>query len=150
MGEEAPQPRPLGLDRLSPRGISLLEAFIRYHADRLIEPFYEELITISDRDTAGARERIGALAASEHSRDRLTVCYIVGQLAVRDPEFAYPLWCQLMRDPDINIRQSASQTLAESLGVLELDPERVVEVVDAHFEGQRPQNTRPPEHLPPG
>lgn len=89
MAEEPP--KPLGLDRLSLQGISVLEEFIKQNVSRLVEPFYEELFSMADRDKNAAREKLSALATSEHRSDRQTVCHIIGEVANRDPDFCYPL-----------------------------------------------------------
>jgi hypothetical protein len=138
---EVLRPRPLGLDRLSPRGISLLREFVEFNGTTgLSEAFDEELRSMPERDVENARTKFEALANSEDSEDRLALCFILPGLATKYPDLGFPLWCRLMRDPDTEVWDAASQALADSLGVLELDPERVIEVVDAHFEGQRAQN----------
>jgi hypothetical protein len=139
MGEETPKLRPLGLDRLSPDGLVLLSMFIHKNMDgqledRLGEVFDEELRNMPDRDLAEARAKIEELARSEHRGYRQAACDLVPYLALKDPESGYPLWGELMRDDNSDVRETAAMGLAKHIGVLPLDMERVVELIGAHYE----------------
>ncbi len=136
--EEAPYPR-LGLDRLSADGIILLKDFIRQDINgglekRLGEAFDEELHGMPERDLENARARIEELAGSDDSEYRETACDLVPYLAQSDPDSGFPLWRKLMRDPDGSVADAAACALARQLGVLVLDIQRVVELIDVHFQ----------------
>jgi hypothetical protein len=84
---EALRPRPLGLDQLSPRGISLLREFVELNGTTgLSEAFDEELRTMPERDVENARTTFEALADSDDSEDRLALCFIVPGLASGPPD----------------------------------------------------------------
>jgi hypothetical protein len=135
---EAELPKPLGLDRLSPTAISLLREFVDFNATAdLREGFSEELHLLADHDLEGARITFEALARSENLDDRIALCYDIPYVAERHPDLGFPLWCQLMGDSSVEVWDAASEALADNLGELDLDPEGVVEVVDAHFQAQR-------------
>jgi hypothetical protein len=139
---EAIKPRPLGLERLSLEGVALVGVFIHDNIDgqvdsRLSEAYFEELCSVAERNMATPREKTEELARSKDIHDRHIGCEIVAHLAVRDPDTAYPLWCDLMRDPDIDVQETAAVILAKHLGNLALDAKRVVELIEAHLEAER-------------
>jgi hypothetical protein len=143
MAEELLKPQSLtGLDRLSPDGLAVFRKFIRDEGEeRLLVPFVEGLRGMIDRDIEGARTKITALARSESPVRREIACHAVPYLAAKDPDSGFPLWRDLARDEepydhtDRRVSEAATQALVDTLGVLELDPERVVEVMRVSLEG---------------
>jgi hypothetical protein len=136
------RPRPLGLDRLSPEGLAVFQRFIRDEGEQqLLEIFLDGLRGMLDRDLEGARTTITVLARSDSPVRREIACHVVPYLAAKDPHSGFPLWCDLARDEepydhkDRRVSEAATQALVDTLGVLELDPERVVEVMRVSLEG---------------
>jgi hypothetical protein len=142
MAEEAPEPRALGLERLSPDGLEVFSRFIQAEVepgDRLFEAFREELRGMPDRDLDKARTTITALARSKNRIQRELACHAVPYLAVKDPDTGFPLWCELANSADPsaegpNVNDAATQVLLDTLGVLDLNPEGVLEVMRASSE----------------
>jgi hypothetical protein len=147
MGEEAPKPGSLGLDRLSLEEVALVGIFIHDNIDgqvgsRLSKAYFEELCSVAERNMATPREKTEELARSKDIHDRHIGCEIIAHLAVGDPDTAYPLWRDLMRDPDIDVQETAAVILAKHLGALALDAKQVVILIDAHFEAERARHRK--------
>jgi hypothetical protein len=135
--EEAPQPRPLGLDRLSPEGFRLFQQFIQAKAEEhSLEPFIEELQGMPERDLEGARTKITALARGGRA-EREMACRAIPYLTAKDPDFGFPLWHKLAVSGDIeeekvlDVSKAATQAAIDTWGMLGLDPERVVKIMRA-------------------
>jgi hypothetical protein len=137
MGEEAPEPRSLlGLVRLSPDGIVLLSMFIHRwsHRGAFGRRPRRRVAQHAHRDLATARTKLEELATSEYREYREVACDLVPYFALADPDVGYRIWRDLLRDSEGRVAEEAATTLAKHLGVLALDMDRVVELIDAHFE----------------
>jgi hypothetical protein len=138
--DEPKQPKKLGLDRLSPHAAQTLFEFVRFNgSDWLQSAFNGELKEIA-RTRA---EHVAALAVSEAVEDRWLACSAVPYLAETSPDEGFPIWRNLMSDPEFSVWELATEALANSLGVLDLQPEGVMNVVEAHFKSQRLRNQPP-------
>src|SRR6266496_1833949 len=135
-----PEPRKLGLDRLSPGAIDLLEFFISESVPRLVDRFEVELReTLLARDPERGKAKIEETGRSAKPDERRLACQVIPNYAVADPDHGFALWRQLVKDVDEAVHDDARQALVNTLGVLDLDPEGVVSVIQADnewFSGQ--------------
>jgi hypothetical protein len=131
MPEQEPRPK-IGLEQLSPEGLEVFLKFVGEAVkpeDRLMEVFLEELQAMPNQDLDRARSVVTSLARSELPDERIWACHAVPYLAAEDPETGFPLWGELVRDTHLDVSAAAEEAVLGSVGVLELDPERVAEVM---------------------
>jgi len=131
------QPK-LGLARLSARGIEVLGDFISDCMPPAIKERYEVELrqTLLTRDPEQARVNIEDVAHSAVPEERLIACQIVPYFAAQELEPGFALWLELIRDGDQYVHEAAQQALVNTLGVLDLDPEGVVSVIEAYYQRQ--------------
>lgn len=132
MHESAPPVR-FGLDRLSPEAVLTLFEFIGQETPHLDGQFRRELYEVAGSNPAQAHVALEALKRSERVQNRWLACAAVPYLASEDPDKGFPLWLELMNDPDGSVWEAATDALSSTLGVLALQPEGVIQVIKAYF-----------------
>jgi hypothetical protein len=138
--EETPQPQSLGLERLSLQDVKNVAIFVDLDEDeslRLKPIFRDQLHGMAEAHLDTPFSEIEALAREDDDQFRCIGLELLAHLAPRQPEMAFPLWRELITDPVDYIRADAGLVLARHLGVLALDPERVVDLIKANFEAER-------------
>jgi hypothetical protein len=128
-------PRKLGLERLSIGAMDLLGSFISREVSRLAEAYEIELReTLLAHDPEQGKARIEEAARSSEPEERRTACQVIPFYTVADPERGFALWRQLIEDSDETVHEDARAALIRTLGILELDPEGVVSLIEADYE----------------
>jgi hypothetical protein len=134
------QPGKFGIDRLSARGIGLLFEFVTGEATSYLRGdalqrysvLVQEWQQVTSRDPQGVAARIVAMGRANNPFDRQVTTDIVPYLAEKIPDEGFTLWRDLLQDDEEFVRDSAIQALAKTVGVLDLEPEHVVALIELH------------------
>src|SRR6266545_1515999 len=129
--EEAAQAQSLGLEQLPLEDVKYVSIFVGQDENESmrVEPiFRDQLHGMAEAHLDTPLPEIEELARSDRIQYRWIGLEILAHLALTQSETAIPLWRKLISDPDMEVRGDAEETLARHLGVLALDPKRVVDL----------------------
>lgn len=102
-----------------------------------VDQLFDDVETLPSRDVARARGVYAALAESEH---RDFAAMLMPELTEADPEFALPLWLNLIGDADPTVRSLAYDALTMSAPQrpgLQLDFRQVLPLFDAYLAAEK-------------